>query len=85
MLELLPLTITVFVIIATFFLAKKNAWGWICYGIANVITIVYGSLLTPYAWGLVVQGVVYMGLCSYGLWNWEKKEGNGHDGNQTGS
>ncbi len=79
--------VTVSVVFATFFLARKNAWGWICYGVANVVTIVYGSLVTPYAWGLVVQGVVYNGLSFYGLWKWVmvKEEGNAEDQTQTGS
>ena len=75
MIELLPLAITACAVLATLFLAKKNGMGWIYYALANVGTIIYGSLQNPYAWGLVAQGFVYMGLCFYGIRQWTKSEG----------
>ncbi|RFM36734.1 nicotinamide riboside transporter PnuC [Chitinophaga silvisoli] len=63
--------VTVASILATILLAKKQLENWICWIIVDVISV--GLYLVKGINFLSIEYVIFLGLASWGLWQWHKK------------
>lgn len=63
--------VTVASILATILLAKKQLENWICWIIVDVISV--GLYLVKGINFLSIEYVIFLGLASWGLWQWRKK------------
>lgn len=63
--------VTVASILATMLLAKKKLENWICWIIVDVISVIL--YLVKGIYFLSLEYVIFLGLASWGLWQWRKK------------
>jgi nicotinamide mononucleotide transporter len=63
--------VTVASILATILLAKKQLENWICWIVVDVISV--GLYLVKGINFLSIEYVIFLGLASWGLWQWRKK------------
>ena len=69
--EIFPLLFTAAALLGGILLAKKNSWGWISYGVGNLMLLLYGAVQGSA--GFMISPFLFWAANLYGLWEWEHK------------
>ena len=69
-LEIIPIVNMAIVVVGAFLNAHKNPWVWICWGISNLLWILYATLYIPTLYGTLIFGLGLNFVNLYGLWRW---------------